>query len=69
VCWGFFNESLFGVLAPRNNSDGVLWLSENCALVNGLPFCRIRLGRKPPRGDLFKNMRRYLDERETDPLP
>ncbi len=54
---------------PRNNSDGVLWLSENCALVNGLPFCRIRLGRKPPRGDLFKNMRRYLDERETDPLP
>ena len=54
---------------PRNNADGVLWLSENCALVNGLPFCRIRLGRKPPRGDLFKNMRQYLDERETDPLP
>jgi hypothetical protein len=54
---------------PRNNADGVLWLSENCALVNGLPFCRIRLGRKPARGDLFKNMRQYLDERETDPLP
>jgi hypothetical protein len=54
---------------PRNNADGVLWLSENCALVNGLPFCRIKLGRKPPRGDLFKNMRQYLDERETDPLP
>ncbi|HTD75825.1 MAG TPA: hypothetical protein VK652_20020 [Steroidobacteraceae bacterium] len=54
---------------PRNNADGVLWLSENCALVNGLPFCRIRLGRKPARGDLFKNMRQYLDERETAPLP
>ena len=54
---------------PRNNADGVLWLSENCALVNGLPFCRIKLGRKPARGDLFKNMRQYLDERETDPLP
>jgi hypothetical protein len=54
---------------PRNNADGVLWLSENCALVNGLPFCRIRLGRKPARGDLFKNMRQYLDKRETDLLP
>jgi len=54
---------------PRNNADGVLWLSENCALVNLLPFCRIKLGRKPVRGDLFKNMRQYLDERETDPLP
>jgi hypothetical protein len=54
---------------PRNNADGVLWLSENCALVNLLPFCRIKLGRKPARGDLFKNMRQYLDERETDPLP
>ena len=28
-----------------------------------------RLGRKPPRGDFFKNMRQYLDERETGPLP
>jgi hypothetical protein len=54
---------------PKNNADGVLWISENCALVNGLPFCRIELGRKPARGDLFKNMRQYLDRRLTDPLP
>jgi hypothetical protein len=54
---------------PKNNADGVLWISENCALVNGLPFCRIRLGRQAPRGDLFENMREYLDKRLTDPLP
>jgi hypothetical protein len=54
---------------PKNNADGVLWISDNCALVNGLPFCRIKLGREAPRGDLFKNMRQYLDKRLTDPLP
>jgi hypothetical protein len=54
---------------PKNNADGVLWLSENCALVNLLPFCRIKLGRKPPRGDLFKNMHKYLEDRELEPLP
>jgi hypothetical protein len=54
---------------PKNNAVGVLWLSENCALVNLLPFCRIELGRKPPRGDLFKNMHKYLEERELEPLP
>jgi hypothetical protein len=55
--------------APRNNADGVVWISDNCALVNLLPVCRIQIGHKAPRGDLFKNMRPYLDERETDPLP
>jgi len=55
--------------APRNNADGVLWISDNCALVNLLPVCRIKIGRKTARGDLFKNMREYLDKRETDPLP
>jgi hypothetical protein len=54
---------------PRNNADGVLWISNNCALVNLLPVCFIKIGHKPPRGDLFKNMRQYLDKRETDPLP
>ena len=54
---------------PRTNADGVLWLSENCALVNLLPFCRIRLGHPPPRGDLFKNMHQYLENRELEPLP
>jgi hypothetical protein len=55
--------------APRNNADGVLWISDNCAIVNLLPFCRIKVGRKQARGDLFKNMRPYLDQRLTDPLP
>jgi hypothetical protein len=55
--------------APRNNSDGVVWISNSCALVNLLPVCRIQIGRKAPRGDLFKNMRQYLEERVTDPLP
>ncbi|HEY2780689.1 MAG TPA: hypothetical protein VGI90_07935 [Steroidobacteraceae bacterium] len=54
---------------PRNNADGVLWLSENCALVNLLPYCRIKLGHTPARGDLFKNMHKYLEDRELDPLP
>ena len=54
---------------PRNNADGVLWISDNCALVNLLPFCEFKIGHKKPRGDLFKNMREYLDKRETDPLP
>jgi hypothetical protein len=54
---------------PRNNADGVLWLSENCALVNLLPFCRIRLCHTPPRGDLLKNMHQYLEDRELESLP
>jgi len=55
--------------APRNHADGVLWISDNCAIVNLLPFCRIKVGHKEARGDLFKNMRQYLDGRVTDPLP
>ena len=54
---------------PRNNADGVVWISDNCALVNLLPVCRIKIGRRKPRGDLFKDMRQHLDQRETDPLP
>lgn len=54
---------------PRNNADGVVWISDNCALVNLLPVCRVKIGHRKPRGDLFKNMREYLDKRETDPLP
>jgi hypothetical protein len=55
--------------APRSHADGVVWISDDCALVNLLPVCRIKVGRKEARGDLFKNMRQHLDERETDPLP
>jgi hypothetical protein len=55
--------------APRNNANGVVWINDYCALVNLLPVCRIKVGHKEARGDLFKNMRQYLDQRETDPLP
>lgn len=51
------------------NEPGVLWISDNCAIVNLLPVCRIKLGKRKIRGDLFKDMRKHLDERETDPLP
>ena len=54
---------------PRNNADGVFWINDNCAIVDFMPVCRIKLGSKKPRGDLFRDMRKYLDERETDPLP
>jgi len=51
------------------DEPGVLWISDDCAIVNLLPMCRIKLGKRKVRGDLFKDMRKYLDERETDPLP
>jgi hypothetical protein len=51
------------------DEPGVLWISDDCALVNLLPMCRIKLGKRKVRGDLFKDMRKYLDERETEPLP
>jgi hypothetical protein len=51
------------------DEPGVLWISDDCAIVNLLPVCRIKLGKRKVRGDLFKDMRKYLEERETDPLP
>jgi len=51
------------------DEPGVLWISDDCAIVNLLPMCRIKLGKRKVPGDLFKDMRKYLDERETDPLP
>jgi hypothetical protein len=53
----------------HENSPGVLWINDDCAIVSLLPVCRIKLGRRKARGDLFKDMRKYLDERVTDPLP
>jgi hypothetical protein len=53
----------------RVDEPGVLWINDDCAIVNLLPVCRIKLGKRKVRGDLFKDMRKYLDERETDPLP
>jgi hypothetical protein len=53
----------------RVNEPGVLWINHDCAIVNLLPMCTFKLGKRKVRGDLFKDMRKYLDERETDPLP
>jgi hypothetical protein len=53
----------------RLDEPGVLWINDDCAIVHLLPVCRIKLGKRKVRDDLFKDMRRYLDERETDPLP
>jgi hypothetical protein len=53
----------------RVDEPGVLWINHDCAIVNLLPVCTFKLGKRKVRGDLFKNMRKYLDERETDPLP
>jgi hypothetical protein len=32
-------------------------------------LCQMKVGKRKARTDLFKNMREYLDERLTDPLP
>jgi hypothetical protein len=53
----------------RVNGPGVLWISHDCAIVNLLPVCTFKLGKRKVRGDLFKNMKQYLDERETASLP
>lgn len=44
---------------------GVMRLNDNCVLVAILPYCRFPLGKQPPNGHLFDDMRRYLDERDT----
>ena len=54
---------------PRVDADDVLWISDHCAIVALMPLCVIELGRNKARGDLFKEMRPYLDRRVTDPLP
>jgi hypothetical protein len=59
-------------VGPKASLAGQLrhiWISDHCALVNLVPYCFIKFGHKEERGDLFKNMRQYLDQRLTDPLP
>jgi hypothetical protein len=44
----------------------LLWLSDQCALVNFIfPACK--LGKKPPRGDLFDGMKQALAEADETP--
>jgi hypothetical protein len=41
----------------------------HCAFIGPIFFCDMKIGKRKVRGDLFKNMREFLDERLTDPLP
>ena len=53
----------------RADEPGVLWISDDCAIVNLMPVCRLKVGKRQVRGDLFKDMRKYLEDRELEPLP
>ena len=45
----------------------ILWINDHCVMVTVMVFCAI--GHIEANGEIFKNMREYLDERLTDPLP
>jgi hypothetical protein len=56
--------------APMN-ADSVFEVKHDshCAFIGTVFFCEMKVGRRKVRGDLFINMREYLDERLIDPLP
>jgi hypothetical protein len=45
----------------------ILWINDHCVMVTVMVFCAI--GHIEANGEMFKDMRDYLDERLTDPLP
>jgi hypothetical protein len=53
------------------NADkaGPAWFADHCQIVGIIIYCTVKIGHRKPRGDLFKDMRKYLDDRLTDPLP
>ena len=53
------------------NADkaGPAWFTDHCTIVGIIIYCTVKIGRRKPRDDLFKDMRKYLDDRLTDPLP
>jgi|ERR1700723_2432234 len=53
------------------NADkaGPAWFADHCQIVGIVIYCTVKIGHRKPRGDLFKDMRKYLDDRLTDPLP
>jgi hypothetical protein len=53
----------------RPESPGVFWITDDCAIVNLLPVCTFKLGKRKMRGDLFRDMKKYLDEIDSNPLP
>ena len=57
-------------LVPMNTESPFAAKHEaHCVFIGPVFFCEMKIGIRKPRGDLFKNMREYLDERLTDPLP
>jgi hypothetical protein len=56
--------------APRGrDSPFELRNDTRCSFVGFVLLCQMKVGKRKARTDLFKNMREYLDERLTDPLP
>jgi hypothetical protein len=45
----------------------ILWINDHCVMVTVMVFCAI--GHIEANGEMFKDMRDYLDERLTNPLP
>lgn len=44
-------------IEPMENGGFIVWINDNCGVAIGImamPFCK--LGKKPPRGDLFEHM-------------
>lgn len=44
-------------IEPMENGGVIVWINDNCGVAIGImamPFCK--LGKKPPRGDLFEHM-------------
>jgi hypothetical protein len=56
--------------APMN-ADSVFEVKHDshCAFIGTVFFCEMKIGRRKVRGDLFRNMREFLDERLIDSLP
>jgi hypothetical protein len=53
------------------NADktGPAWFADHCKIVGIIIYCTVKVGHRKPRGDLFKDMRKYLEDRITEPLP
>jgi hypothetical protein len=57
-------------LAPMNTDSPFGTKHDaHCVFIGPVFFCEMKIGMRRPSGKLFNNMREYLDERLTDPLP
>jgi hypothetical protein len=48
---------------------GGFYITDDCVIINFLPACEMKLERRKARGDLFQDMKKYLDEIDDNPLP